>query len=222
MIDNAGRQIHTWASDNQPGQAAYLLESGHLLRTANSGPNHVFNAGGSGGRVQEFSWDGSLLWDFGYSTGQYRLHHDIEPLPNGNVLMIAWEYKSVEQAIASGRNALLLTQGALWPDHIIEVKPDGASGGTIVWEWHVWDHLIQDYDATKDNYGVVSQHPELVDVNYSALAPQQQGGADWNHAAREGHHPAKPGNPKVGAAIPTSGPHLNHRRFAWRRKYPHL
>jgi len=29
----------------------------------------------------------------------------------------------------------------------------------------VWDHLIQDYDPTRDNYGVVADHPELVDVN---------------------------------------------------------
>ena len=48
------------------------------------------------------------------------------------------------------------------PDHIIEVDP---STDSIVWEWHVWDHLIQDYDPEKENYGVPSEHPELVDIN---------------------------------------------------------
>jgi hypothetical protein len=43
----------------------------------------------------------------------------------------------------------------------------------------VWDHLVQDYDPTKSNYGIVSDHPELIDVNYSAGG--QPGGADWNH-----------------------------------------
>ena len=61
-------------------------------------------------------------------------------------------------------------------------SPRGPAGGSIVWEWHLWDHLIQDYDPTKDNYGVVGDHPELIDVNYS-LAPFccPSGNADWTH-----------------------------------------
>ena len=47
----------------------------------------------------------------------------------------------------------------------MEVKPTGLSTGEIVWEWHVWDHLIQDDDANKANYGDVAAHPELVDIN---------------------------------------------------------
>jgi len=54
----------------------------------------------------------------------------------------------------------------LFPDSIIEVKPTFTEGGTIVWEWHAWDHLIQDYDSTKANYGVVADHPELIDINF--------------------------------------------------------
>jgi hypothetical protein len=34
-----------------------------------------------------------------------------------------------------------------------------------VWEWHVWDHLVQDHDPTGPNYARLSDHPELVDVN---------------------------------------------------------
>ncbi len=62
------------------------------------------------------------------------------------------------------------------PDHIIEVQPTGPTSGTIVWEWHVWDHLIQDYDSSKANYGVVGDHPELVDINYVTSTQQ-----DWMH-----------------------------------------
>jgi hypothetical protein len=57
----------------------------------------------------------------------------------------------------------------------VEIEPTGSSGGIIVWEWHVWDHLIQEYDPSKDNYGVVEDHPELIDINYGN---HQQ---DWNH-----------------------------------------
>jgi hypothetical protein len=48
----------------------------------------------------------------------------------------------------------------------MEVKPIFPNQTEIVWEWHAWDHLIQDYDSTKTHFGVVSEHPELVDINY--------------------------------------------------------
>jgi hypothetical protein len=54
------------------------------------------------------------------------------------------------------------------------VLPDS---GIIVWEWHVWNHLIQDFDSTKANYGVVADHPELINLNYVG----RDGRADWNH-----------------------------------------
>ena len=49
---------------------------------------------------------------------------------------------------------------SVWPDRIIEVKPVGTENAEIVWQWTFWDHLIQDYDSTKANYGVVSEHPD--------------------------------------------------------------
>ena len=44
------------------------------------------------------------------------------------------------------------------------------TGGKIVWEWHLWDHLIQDIAETKHNFGDVAAHPELVDVNFARNA----------------------------------------------------
>jgi len=87
------------------------------------------------------------------------------------VLLIAWEVKSREEAIAAGRNPSLLVQNELWSEHLIEVQFDGESGGTIVWEWHAWDHLIQDFDASNAHYGVVAEHPELIDLNYTQSGP---------------------------------------------------
>ena len=79
------------------------------------------------------------------------MHHDIEPMPNGNILIIAWERKSVEETLAAGREPELVAVNGLWPLHIIEVSPVRPTGSEIVWEWHVWDHLIQDFDRTKAN-----------------------------------------------------------------------
>ena len=178
LIDNEGRLIHSWASDFTPGSSAYLLENGNLLRGANWKTNPKFS-GGAGGRVEEFDWEGNLVWSFEYSGNTFQAHHDFEKLPNGNVLMIAWEVKPGDEAIASGRDPALLPTGELWPDHIIEVRPSLPDGGEIVWKWHAWDHLIQDFDPTKSNYGNVSEHPELLDLNY--VHPDYAGQSDWLH-----------------------------------------
>ncbi|MCH7681825.1 aryl-sulfate sulfotransferase [candidate division KSB1 bacterium] len=89
LIDNEGLLVHSWESAFVPGNSVYLLENGHLLRAADQGGNTTFVAGGDAGRVEEFDWEGNLVWEFEYSNNEHRLHHDIEPLPNGNVLMIA-------------------------------------------------------------------------------------------------------------------------------------
>jgi len=191
LIDNSGEVVHTWESEYYPGDAVYLLENGHILRTANPGPqaDRTFDAGGAGGIIRELAWDGTVVWEFQYAGDQHRAHHDIEPMPNGNLLVIAWEYKTAEEAVAAGRDPASLDAGALWPDHIIEVQPSGDGGGTIVWEWHVWDHLVQDYDATKDNYGSVAEHPELIDINYSSPGPPDPESADITHINSVDYNP---------------------------------
>jgi len=175
LINNHGKIVHTWKSNYIQALGCYLLENGCIVRTCLSELNPIFWSGGLGGRVEIIDWNGTLIWGFDYANDTACLHQDVEVLPNGNILMTTWEYKTVEEAIAAGRNPLLLSDKQLWPDHIIEVKPIGSDQGEIVWEWHVWDHLIQDYDPTKENYGNVSSHPELVDINIPIDI------ADWMH-----------------------------------------
>ncbi len=136
LIDLDGRLVHSWECDYEPGQAVYLLENGHLLRTAFAGPgsNPTFHGGGSGGQIQEFSWEGDLLWDFRYNNKKHMLHHDIERLPNGNILMIAWEHKTNKQAVAAGRNRETVGDLGLWPDSVIEVKPAVKTKGQYLLE----------------------------------------------------------------------------------------
>ncbi len=175
LMDNGGDFVHSWATGYRPGNAMYLLEDGELLHTGNVG-NTTFNAGGAGDIVQKISWNGDVSWHYQYSDTTHLQHHDIAALPNGNILMIAWQYKNEVAAIAAGRSPSLLQDEELWPDSIIEVQTTGTDTGQIVWEWHVWDHLVQDHDATKANYGNVADHPELIDLNYA-----MNGRADWNH-----------------------------------------
>ena len=178
LIDNNGELVQSWSSEYRPGLSVYILENGDLLRTRIV-QGQLFQTGGHGGGVEIIDWDGNLVWEFDYFSDQYWQHHDIESLPNGNVLLIAWEHKADASAIANGRNPNMLDGSqqpfGFWPDHIIEVNPESNS---IAWEWHVWDHLIQDYDSSKVNYGVVSDHPELVNLNYPS-GPNTSG--DWLH-----------------------------------------
>jgi hypothetical protein len=177
LIDEIGRMVHSWPSNFNPGNSAYLLEGGDILRAARIPGNPPLVAGGVGGRVERIAWDGTLLWNFEYSSAQVQHHHDVEPLPNGNLLLVAWELKSVAEATAAGRDPALLPDNQLWPDHIIEVEPTGNSGGTIVWQWHAWDHLVQEIDPALPNFGVVADHPEKIDINYFGTTA----GADWLH-----------------------------------------
>ena len=181
LINNQGRLVHKWSnSAYSPGNAVYLLPNGNLLRSCKV---QGYIVGGEGGRVELYSWGDTLLWYYNHNTQNYITHHDVRYLPNGNVLMIACEKKTLAQALASGFDSSkfqseIITSGYMLPDYIIEVQPTYPSGGTIVWEWHVWDHLIQDFDPTKLNYGVVANHPELVDCDGDGV---QKAKLLWNH-----------------------------------------
>ena len=181
LIDNCGKVVHTWEGELLPSQMSYLLDDGTLLRAVKSNQNNpVINAGGAGERLQKVDWEGNVLWDFQYSNDSVRMHHDIEPLPNGNVLILAWEYKSAAEAIDVGRNPSLIPDNAVWPEQIIEVKQTGPTTGDIVWQWHIWDHIVQDFDPSKANFGIVENHPELLDINFVSDIPEL-GDADWLH-----------------------------------------
>ena len=186
LLNNAGQYVHQWTSTYNPGRSEYLMTNGHLLRTCSLGAQSQLNTGGGeGGRLEERDWQNNLVWCYVQNTPTNMTHHDIALLPNGNVLMIMCEIKTLAEVLAAGfqtnsqtQPSVLASGGGLLPDAIIEVQPaakDGTTNGTIVWQWHVWDHLVQNYDATKANYGVPSNHIELIHANAGAL--QQF----WNH-----------------------------------------
>ena len=175
LMDSNGRVVNHWTSSFRPGNSVYLTDEGGLIRTMNPGGGSVINAGGAGGQIERRSWDDELEWSYSHISSSYRLHHDVELLPNGNILCIAWELKTAAEATAAGR--IPGTFGAsLWPDKIIEVQPTGNSGGTIVWEWHAWDHLVQYENPASPNYGDPARYPKRIDVNY-----RSGNASDWMH-----------------------------------------
>ncbi len=169
LIDNSGEKIHTWSSNYNCGFIAYLMPDSTIWRT-DFYPGSVMQGSGSGGLIQQYDWDGNIIKSIFWSDSNHQQHHDICLMPNGNILFISWERKTPEEARAMGRlNAIY----DIWSEEIIEYDPVGDS---VVWEWHVWDHLIQDVDSTLPNYGVVREHPELIDINLGTV-PE----GDWLH-----------------------------------------
>ncbi len=182
LIDDSDNVVHEWVSQYYPGNAAYLLEDGLLLRTGSFGRNNLtaFTAGGAGGIIQILAPDSTVLWEYYIADDLLLSHHDVAYLPNGNILAIVWQKKTAQEAIAVGRNPESLNDKELWPDKIVELKPIGQNEAEIVWEWNTWDHLIQDFDTSKPNFGSVEDHPEKININYYGTS-RKQGGADWNH-----------------------------------------
>ena len=165
LLDLDGEIVHTWETEYAPGEWCYLLDDGNLLRSAREDDDPHFRGGGIGGRLQLLAPDGSVRWTHRIADENRHAHHDIEPLPNGNLLVILWERKSAEQAIARGREPKHVGAAGLWPDAVLELKPTLPEGAEVVWEWHAWDHLVQDFDPGAAGYGDVPANPGLIDVN---------------------------------------------------------
>ena len=183
LIDMDGEVVHRWFSDSSGG-SGYLLADGSLLRKE-SVPNPVMRSGGFGGRITRYAWDSTVLWRYEIADDERIQHHDIEPMPNGNVLALCWELKSRDEAIAAGRDPDALADIGIWAEYVVEVKPIGESDAEIVWEWHLWDHLVQDLDQTRSNFGSVSEHAGRVDLNF----PGNRAAADWTHANSLDYNP---------------------------------
>lgn len=189
LLNACGEIVHRWDDDTDfvPGNIAYLMPNGDLFKAkrsqSNNSASHI-SAGGAAGIVELRDWDNNLLWRTDILDSMERAHHDIAPLPNGNVLVLAWEVLSIQDQIANGRDTSIVGNTEMWPEFIREYNPKTDS---IVWEWHTKDHLIQDFDSTKLNYGILKDHPELVDINVDIGTTAFRG--DWMHSNALDYNP---------------------------------
>jgi arylsulfotransferase ASST len=170
LMNRKGEIVHEWKG-NYGVEGAYLGDDGSIVQNVSDPDFPVFAGGGESGRIQKLDWDSKMLWDFEYANEDHHSHHDFAVMPNGNILAIAWEAKSYEESVQAGRKPELTPKAGLWPDMIVEIEPDGKYHGKIVWEWHIWDHLIQDYDPSRDNYGDPKNFPGLMNINLGDTLP---------------------------------------------------
>lgn len=178
LIDNEGQVVHYWDDNNdyRPGNSVYLLANGDLVRCkrpSNRSEDAIW-AGGGGAIVEIVDWEGNAKAFYELNNENARLHHDVVPMENGNILMIAWSKVDSTTAANAGRDPQIITQSQVWSEKILEWDPVADE---IVWEWDAFDHIIQDRFPERDNYGIINDNKQKIDVNYD----EHDGHPDWLH-----------------------------------------
>lgn len=184
LKDASGETVHSWNHSRGAASMPYLLPDSSIIYPYRIQSPTMVN-GGVGGGIQHISWNGEILWDYIVADDTYQHHHDVQPLPNGNVLVIAWERKTASEAYEIGRESINNPLNEFWCEAILELEPVGSDDANIVWEWHLWDHVMQDIDPEIPNYGIISEHPELMNINYGNVGgyggPGGEPHGDWLH-----------------------------------------
>ena len=183
LVDNCGYLINEWDRGTLPGLAAYFLENGLMLRTYKVSPLGPFTSASNAGGLELVDWENNTVWSYEFNTSTWLSHHDAVFMPNGNILVLTWELVYEDELIELGRDPNeIYTEGFMWSEKIIEIETVGSNDINIVWEWNIKDHYIQDFDNTKLNYGVISEHPELFNINLPELnSSNSNASRDWNH-----------------------------------------
>tara|TARA_R100001369_G_scaffold38462_1_gene64153 strand:- start:2336 stop:3655 length:1320 start_codon:yes stop_codon:yes gene_type:complete len=167
--------LFEWNLPSGIGNDAELLDNGNLL-VALTAVDPAYSFGGYGGRLAIVDPLGNLIWDYPYSDEVNLAHHDLEMLPNGNVLFLAWEKKEKQELIENGYSA---DDENIYIEKLIEINP---VNNEIVWEWNSWDHIVQDVNSAAFNYGSVSDNPSLIDINYTDVLKEGSYVGDIMHA----------------------------------------
>jgi hypothetical protein len=121
LTDMAGTVKHTWTAGGSVQCVAYLLEDGSVLFPFSGGCGVQINGAHAHGRIQKISKDNTVTWDYKFCPSGWGPGYDIEPMPNGNILVPA------DNTSSAGI--------------IYELKPSGTSGADIVWQFQLPDSL---------------------------------------------------------------------------------
>ncbi|MCF7847744.1 MAG: MBL fold metallo-hydrolase [Kiritimatiellales bacterium] len=172
LLDAEGKIVHRWDTDlTGGGHTSYLLESGGLLRMGIRDRRYVKGQPvAATDTLQITDTTGQAVWELSarnvhFNGNKITFHHDMQPMPNGNVLVLIYEEISPKEAAAAGWTAG--NGKTIWSDGVLEIEPDLNTGSfEIVWSWRFIDHMIQDQDANAANYGVIADHPEKIDGHF--------------------------------------------------------
>ena len=177
LIDNCGNIYNQWSSEYTLGMASYLDDNGNLYRGGKL-DTPDFNAGGKGGVIERYSWNGSLLWAYRLANDSTHLHHDFELMPNGNLLITAWDLLSFSEVVSLGRDSLITSTSGFYSETIIEIDPENKF--SEVWKWRAIDHIIQDRNTDITSFGSIEDNPQRLDINLNEPS-NLSAPVDWLH-----------------------------------------
>lgn len=177
LINLEGQNVHKWDVSVAFGTTNRLLPDGALFRVSGA-PNAWMDVQGRSGRLEIIEWDGAVRWQYDFVADTYMLHHDVVPLPNGNLLGVVWDRRDMDAITSAGYDPANLAedQNEIFSERVVEFRPILPDTIEIVWQWDSWDHLVQDHNPLlSDTYAErISDHPGRIDVNTSI-------GGDWLH-----------------------------------------
>lgn len=170
LINNCGEIINKWKSEYISETASYLTEEGHLIKTCISPRPTGAYLNGTGGWIEIRDWDNEIVWSHDFNSETETTNHDLKLLPNGNLLIIFAELVDEETTYQLGRKQ----KEPMIATVVKEIEMIGKNDFKVVWEWKIKDHLIQDIDPNRPNYGNIRQQSEKVNINYQL---KRQGGS---------------------------------------------
>ncbi len=173
LVDTNGTTVKTFtfAGFGSNGYSTHMMPGGDVWRSVSNSGSNILTGGGMTGRIQRWSYNNVLLWDYTYSSASYCLHHDHCPLPNGNVLVISYDVKTPTDAYNAGATSSI----TIWSEKVMELKPVGTNSAIVVWQWNAWDHLVQNLYPTRGNYQTsIVNNPQRININYQTQK-------DWMH-----------------------------------------
>lgn len=143
LLDMLGKPVHAWTTNHQALYSILLPDAKLLSVMEIPKYSKFFPPGGNTGIIQVRDWDSKVTWEYRNDA----MHHDIDQLPNGNLIVAVWEPTPSEIAsqIQGGVAGTELPNAPIWSDAIIEIDKNKR----IVSEWHSYEHL----DPTVDILG---------------------------------------------------------------------
>ena len=154
LVDNCGRLVHQWtevAARFHPK----LLPNGNIVYI------EIFSE-----KIIEKDWDDNIVNEINVSASNIDPDYEVITLENGNYLCLGRRSFSVSQFNQLGYD--YGNSGVGTPNQVDVVMELDRLSGNIVWLWDISDHVIQERDSNAANFGDVSEHPEL--FNMDAIA----------------------------------------------------
>lgn len=159
LIDHEGNKLKTWTFTDALGQDVELLPDGTLMGLFKKA-DATIGFGGQSGLIRQIDQNNNVIWEYVLSSDTEITHHDLEVLPNGNVLVLVWERITNAEAQEQG----FQMTSDVFPEKLVEINP---ATDAIVWEWRSWEHIVQNVNPDVDTFGDPETNKHKINILYN-------------------------------------------------------